>query len=60
MAHYSHTELGGIRLTFGKRGIVFTRKANRFNRCVGDKMRKQSFASREAARSAFTSAAKGC
>ena len=57
----SHTTLtGGIRLTLGKRGIVFTRHPNRFNRCVGGKLIGQRGGGRAGVRNRFTSAAKSC
>lgn len=60
MAHYSHTTWGGIRLTLGKRGIVFTKMASKFNNCIADKLRGGKPGSRAAAKSAFTSAVAEC
>ena len=59
MAHYSHTTFGGLRFTWGKRGVVFSRKPSKFNNCIADKMRGQS-GSRESIKNAFTAAAKAC
>lgn len=58
--HYSHTTFGGIPLTFGKRGIVFTKAPSRFNNCIGEKLRGGKPGSRSSARAAFTSAVGGC
>lgn len=58
--HYSHTTFGGIPLTFGKRGIVFTKAPSRFNNCIGDALRGNRPGNRAAAKSAFTSAVSGC
>ena len=60
MSHYSHTTFGGIPLTLGKRGIVFTKKPTAFNRCIGDELRNKPAASRSAAISNFKSAVSKC
>lgn len=60
MAHYSHTTWGGIPLTLGKRGIVFTKKPTKFNNCIADELRKGSPGSRSAAKAAFIRAVASC
>lgn len=59
----SHTEFGGIRLTLGKGGLRFRKKASAFNRCVGSKLRGQKYTGADAAmkiQSSFTQAVKSC
>ena len=57
----SHTTIaGGIKLTLGKGGLRFTRKPNRFNNCVGDKLRGHTGGGRGGAKQRFSQAAKAC
>lgn len=58
--HYSHTLFGGIPLTLGKRGIVFTKKPSSYNVCIADELRKGKPGSRSAAKAAFKSAVSKC
>ena len=57
----SHKKFGGIELSLGAGGLRFKKRASAFNICVGKAIRsKGPFASRQAVRSAFESAANGC
>lgn len=57
----SHTTIGGgIRLTLGKGGIRFTRKPNRFNSCVADRLRGEKGGGRAGAKKRFSDAADAC
>ena len=56
----SHTTFGGIKLTLGKRGIVFTKKPSAYNNCIGDEMRGGKYANRKAVKDGFRKAVAAC
>lgn len=60
MAHYSHGNWSGIGLTIGKRGIVFTKPANSFNRCMRRELLGKGGGGRAGQMERFTNAAKAC
>jgi len=56
----SHTTFNGIRLTLGKRGMAFTKRPSRFNRCIGKEMRGKSYGAQAEVHKAFEAAVAKC
>lgn len=58
----SRSHKHGMTLSFGNKGVrlTFTKKASRFNNCIGDKLRKGKPGSRAQAKAAFKAAVSGC
>ena len=56
----SHGNWNGIKLTIGKRGIVFTKAPSRFNKCVGKHLRGAKGGGRSGVRKRFEDAVAAC